>query len=338
MSIPSSLKDRLTLPLIGAPMFIVSGPALVIEQCKAGIVGSMPSLNARPLDLLEPWLVEIRTALDAHARLNPGARVAPFAVNLISHPTNVRLAHDLDVCVRQQVPIVITSLGVSQEIIVRVHGYGGLVFHDVTNMRHARKAIDSGVDGIIAVCAGAAGHAGTLSPFGLVRELRQIYDGTIALSGAISDGSGILAALAMGADLAYMGTRFIATKESSGFPDYKAQLLESDASDVVYTPYFSGVPANYLRSSISRAGMDPDNLPGRDAKSMSFAAGSSSKAWKDIWAAGHGVGVIRDIPSVEELVARLRAEYQQAFDGLASKNLQFQSRSEMHWTPHPQSA
>lgn len=315
MSLPALLRNRLRLPLVGAPMFIVSGPELVIAQCKAGIVGSFPALNARPEERLEEWLVQIRQEIADHDAQHPGMPSAPFAVNQIVHASNARLQHDLDVCVRHEVPIIITSLRPPGEVVEAVHSYGGVVFHDVISIRHARKAIQQGVDGIIAVCAGAGGHAGTLSPFALVKEIRSEFDGTILLSGSMSNGGDILAAQAMGADLAYFGTRFIATDEANAPVDYKEMIVESSAADIVYTPYFSGVTGNYLRASIERAGINPDELEAMEAKQMDFASrekNSAAKAWKDIWSAGQGVGAVDRILPTAELVARLQAEYEAA--------------------------
>lgn len=315
MSLPDLLNGRLRLPLVGAPMFIVSQPPLVIAQCKAGIVGSFPALNARPPELLEQWLVDIEQSLAQHDAEHPDRPAAPFAVNQIVHASNARLQHDLDVCVKHEVPIIITSLRPPGDVVAAVHSYGGVVFHDVISLRHARKAIDQGVDGIIAVCAGAGGHAGTLSPFALVKEIRKEFDGTILLSGAMSNGGDILAAQAIGADLAYFGTRFIATEEAHAPPAYKEMIVDSSAADIVFTPYFSGVKGNYLRDSIEKAGIDPDQLQAMEAKQMDFAArekDSSAKAWKDIWSAGQGVGAIDDILTTSKLVARIEAEYNAA--------------------------
>jgi nitronate monooxygenase len=295
-------------------MFIASTPDLVIEQCKAGIVGSFPALNARPASQLDEWLSRIREELDAHARANPGAKVAPFAVNQIAHASNDRLAHDVEACVRHKVPLVITSLKPPREIVDAVHGYGGLVFHDVINVRHARKAAEQGVDGIIAVCAGAGGHAGTTSPFALVREIRAFFDGTIVLAGAMSSGADVLAAQAIGADMAYIGTRFLATAEAHIQDDYKRMIVESSSEDVVYTSLFSGVRGNYLRGSVIRTGFDPDNLPDADKSKMNFGSGGDMKvkAWRDIWSAGQGVGNIHDVLPAGELIARMVAEYEAA--------------------------
>lgn len=302
------------LPVIGAPMFIVSGPELVLAQCKAGIVGSFPALNARPASELDEWLARIGEELDAFRAAHPARPVAPFAVNQIVHKSNDRLEHDLECCVRHRVPIIITSLRPPSEVVAAVHGYGGIVLHDVINRRHAQKAIEQGVDGIIAVCAGAGGHAGTLSPFALVREIREMYEGTIVLSGAISNGGDVLAAQAIGADLAYVGTRFIASAEGNALPEYKKMIVESRASDIVYTSLFSGVHGSYLRGSIARMGLDPDNLPEGDRNRMDFASGAGAKlkAWRDIWSAGQGVGAIHDIAPVSEIVERMTHEYETA--------------------------
>jgi nitronate monooxygenase len=309
MALPSTLAGRLRLPVIGSPMFIVSGPDLVIAQCKAGIVGSFPALNARPAEMLEQWIVRIKTELAAYQAANPGKKVAPFAVNQICHKSNDRLQHDVEVCVKHEVPIIITSLRPPGELVQAVHGYGGIVLHDVISMRHATKALGEGVDGLILVCAGAGGHAGTLSPFALTRELREVYDGCIILSGAIANGDSVLAAQAMGADLAYMGTRFIASTEANAADSYKQMLVESTANDVIYSPYFTGVHGNYLRGSIAHSGLDPDNLPAAGKDSMNFGGGTLKKAWKDIWGAGQGVGAIHDVADVATLVDRLEAEY-----------------------------
>lgn len=311
-------SGALALPVIGAPMFIASGPALVVAQCRAGVVGTMPSLSIRPAEALDAALAQIEQALAEHDCAHPHRPAAPYGVNLIAHRTNARLEHDLEVCVRHRVPLVITSLGPSRRIVDQVHAYGGVVFHDVVNLRHARKAIGEGVDGLVAVAAGAGGHAGTHSPFALVAEIRREFDGWIALSGAISHGAHIAAAIAMGADFAYIGTRFLATVEAEVGDDYKAMVLASRAADIVYTPFFTGVPGNYLRASIEQAGLDPDHLPARDAESMDYSSGNSrAKAWKDVWGAGQGVGGIDDVPSVDALVGRLASEFAQASARLA---------------------
>lgn len=320
MSLTALLEGKLRLPLIGAPMFIVSGPELVIAQCKAGIVGSFPALNARPESMLPEWLERINTELRDYAKSNPEAVVAPYAVNQIVHQSNDRLRHDVEMCVRYKVPIVITSLRPPAEVVEAVHSYGGVVFHDVINLRHAQKAIGQGVDGIIAVCAGAGGHAGTTSPFALVKEIRSIFDGTLILSGAMSRGRDILAARAMGADLAYFGTRFIATREANAPDEYKQMIVNSTAADIVYTPLFTGVHGSYLRGSIEKAGLDPDKLQEIDAKQMNFGSGGNSraKAWRDIWGAGQGVGSINEIASVQELVDDIERDYEETLQRLVA--------------------
>jgi nitronate monooxygenase len=318
MPLPRIFEGRLTLPVIGAPMFIVSGPELVIEQCKAGVVGSFPALNARPKELLAEWIVRIKGELEAHREKNPGARVAPFAVNQICHASNDRLMHDIEVCVKHEVPVIITSLRPPADIVKAVHSYGGIVLHDVISVRHAEKAIEEGVDGLVLVCAGAGGHAGSLSPFALLAEVRRFYSGTLCLAGAITSGAQVLAAQAMGADLAYVGTRFIATEEANAAPGYKQMLVESAAKDVIYSSLFTGVHGNYLRGSIEAAGLDPDNLPSADKSKMNFGSNASAKAWRDIWGAGQGVGSIHDAPKAAELVRRMRAEYDAAFEALGA--------------------
>jgi nitronate monooxygenase len=311
MALPASLADALSLPVIGSPMFIVSGPELVIAQCLNGVVGSFPALNARPADQLDLWIARIKAELAAAKAADPTHVIAPFAVNQIVHASNDRLAHDMEVCVRHQVPIIITSLRAPDEVVSAAHSYGGLVFHDVTTIRHAQKALEAGVDGLILVCAGAGGHAGTLSPFALVGEVRRFYDGPIILSGAIATGSAVLAAQAMGADLAYIGSRFIATEEANAAPGYKEMIVEAAAADIVYTPFFTGVPGNYLKPSIAAQGLDPDALPQADKSRMNFGSGSV-KAWRDIWGSGQGVGLIEDAPAVAMVIARLRREYDEA--------------------------
>lgn len=306
MPIPASLNKNLALPVICAPMFIVSNPDLVIAQCKGGLIGSFPALNARPKELLDEWLTRIKAELAA----DPQA--APFAVNQIIHPSNERLEHDMALCVKHEVPLIITSLSAPTAIVPHVHAYGGKVFHDVISVRHAEKALEAGVDGLILVCAGAGGHAGTLSPFALVGEIRKFYDGPIALSGSITNGSAILAAQAMGADVAYMGTRFIATHEANAVEAYKQAIVDSAAADVVYTPYFTGVHGNYLKKSILAAGLDPANLPEKDKSAMSFGGARDAKAWKDIWGAGQGVGNIADVLPTAALIDRLKQEYRAA--------------------------
>jgi nitronate monooxygenase len=319
MPLPKVLEGRLRLPVIGAPLFIVSTPELVIAQCKAGIVGSFPALNARPADQLEKWIVRIKEELAAFEH-DTGKKVAPFAVNQICHASNDRLPHDIEVCKRQQVPIVITSLRAPREVVEATHSYGGVVFHDIINVRHAKKAIDEGVDGLIPVCAGAGGHAGVMSPFALVAELRNFWRGYIALSGSIANGRSVLAAQALGADLAYMGTRFIATREANAPEAYKRALMEAAGGDIVYTNLFTGVHGNYLRASIVATGLDPDNLPQSDKANMNFGSGGNmeKKVWRDVWGAGQGVGQIGDAPTVADLVDRLEAEYRDAKRALAA--------------------
>jgi nitronate monooxygenase len=317
VSLVEKLKSNMSLPVIGAPMFIVGNPDLVIGQCASGIIGSFPALNARPAEMLDEWLEKIEHGLEACRAANPAARIAPYAVNQIIHQSNDRLDHDLDVCMRRKVPVIITSLRAPNDVVKRVHDYGGAVFHDVISIRHAEKALEAGVDGLVLVCAGAGGHAGMLSPFALVREVRRFFDGPIALSGAITDGAGILAAEAAGADFAYIGTRFIATREANAVEDYKRMIVDSQAADIVYTPLFTGVRGNYLKKSVAAAGLDPDNLPDADKTSMNFGSSREKpKAWKTIWGAGQGVGNIDDVPPVRELVARLRQEYRAARERL----------------------
>src|SRR5271155_5024750 len=311
MPIPEILRDCLRLPVIGAPQFIVSTPRLVLAQCKAGIVGAFPALNARPVSQLNDWLAEISEELKASKLANPQVRVAPYAVNQIVHSSNNRLEEDVALCVKHQVPIIITSLRPPAEVVAAVHSYGGIVFHDVINLRHAEKAAVQGVDGIIAVCAGAGGHAGLLSPFALVKQIREVYAGAIILSGAMSSGADVLAARALGADLAYLGTRFIATEEGNAPPEYKQMLVDSAAEDIVYTSLFSGVNGNYLRGSVARAGLDPDHLPEADKTKMNFGTGgnTAAKAWRDIWSAGQSVSGIHEVEGVGALVARMEGEY-----------------------------
>ena len=314
MPIPDSIKDNISIPVIGAPLFLISVPDLVIAQCKAGIIGSFPALNARPQHVLEEWIVRIKTELKEYQDQNPDKKVAPFAVNQICHGSNDRLQGDMEICVKHEVPIIITSLRPPAEVVEAAHSYGGLVFHDVINVRHAKKAADMGVDGLILVCAGAGGHAGALSPFALLREVKSWFDGTIILSGSIGDGYSVASALALGADFAYLGTRFIATHEANAEPEYKQMLIESSANDIVYSNLFTGVLGNYLKPSIQNAGLDPDNLPTADKSAMNFGSGgnSDSKAWKDIWGSGQGIGLIEDAPTVESLVERLRSEFSEA--------------------------
>ena len=315
MSLPPLLQ-HLRLPAIGAPLFIISNPDLVLAQCTAGIVGSFPALNARPPELLDAWLTRITTELEAYRAARPQATVAPFAVNQIVHSSNDRLKHDMDLCVKHRVPIIITSLRAPDAVVEAAHGYGGLVFHDVTTLKHAQRALAAGVDGLILVCAGAGGHAGRLSPFALVPEVRAFYDGTIILSGAIASGGSILAAQAIGADLAYIGTRFIASAEANAPEAYKRMIVESRGEDIVYSSLFTGVHGNYLRGSIVAAGLDPDALPEADKSAMNFGSGRS-KAWRDIWGAGQGVGQIDEVLPAGAIVERLEREYLAARERLA---------------------
>jgi nitronate monooxygenase len=318
MPIPRVLDGHLRLPVIGAPMFIVSTPLLVAAQCKAGIVGSFPALNARPAAQLDDWLAQLTEELATFQHAHANTKVAPFAVNQIVHASNNRLEADMAMCVKHEVPIVITSLRPPAEVVQAVHSYGGVVFHDVISLRHAEKAAAQGVDGIIAVCAGAGGHAGTLSPFALVKQIREAYPGTIILSGAMSTGADVLAARSLGADLAYLGTRFIATTEANAALEYKQMIVDSGAEDIVYTNLFSGVHGNYLRGSISRAGLDAEQLPEADKTKMNFGGNAAAKAWKDIWGAGQSVSGVHDVVPVAELVDRLEREYHAALAQLNS--------------------
>ena len=307
---------KIPFPVIGSPLFIISNPQLVIEQCKAGVVGSMPALNARPASHLDEWLAEITETLAAWNRDHPEQPAAPFAINQIVHKSNDRLAHDLELCAKYKVPIVITSLGAREDVNQAVHGWGGVVLHDVINNAFAHKAIEKGADGLIAVAAGAGGHAGVKSPFALVQEIRQWFDGPVALSGAIATGDAILAAQAMGADFAYIGSAFIATHEARAAEGYKQALVEANSDEIVYSNLFTGVHGNYLKASIRAAGLDPENLPVSDPSKMNFG-GDAKKAWKDIWGAGQGIGAITEVVSTADLVARLRREYQAARERLA---------------------
>jgi nitronate monooxygenase len=308
--LPGALQN-LPLPIIGSPLFIISNPKLVIAQCIAGVVGSMPALNARPAEQLEEWLIEISEALAAYNKANPDKPAAPFAINQIVHKSNDRLEHDMAMCVKYKVPIIITSLGAREDINAAAHSYGGVVLHDIINNKHAHKAIEKGADGLIAVAAGAGGHAGVKSPFALIQEIRQWFDGPIALSGAISTGGAVLAAQAMGADFGYIGSAFIATIEARASDAYKQAIVDSNSDDIVYSNLFTGVHGNYLAPSIRAAGMDPDNLPVSDPSKMNFG-GDKSKAWKDIWGCGQGIGAIDKVRSTAEFVAQLRREYEAA--------------------------
>ena len=317
--IKSPLLQNLALPVIGSPLFIASSPKLVIEQCKAGIVGAFPALNARPAEQLDVWLTQVKTELAEHQAANPAARVAPFAVNQIVHQSNDRLEHDIKVCLKHQVPVWITSLRAPpKEMLDAVHSYGGIVLSDVISIRHAKKALESGVDGLILVCAGAGGHAGALSPFALLGEVRKFYDGIVVLAGAITKGEHVLAAQAMGADLAYIGTRWLTTIEANTTQAYKDAIVESSAADVIYTNLFTGVHGNYLRKSITNAGLDPENLPESDPTKMNFGGGAAAKAWKDIWGVGQGVGLIDKVGTTAEAVAQLKEEYAAAKARLAT--------------------
>ncbi|MCB1848684.1 MAG: nitronate monooxygenase [Halieaceae bacterium] len=318
MALPPVLQNTLSLPLVAAPMFIISNPELVIAQCKAGVVGSFPALNARPAAELEVWLQRITGELAAHNRANPDRPAAPFAVNQIVHGSNDRLQHDLELCVKYKVPIVITSLGAKEFVNEAVHSYGGIVLHDIISDRFARKAVAKGADGLIAVAAGAGGHAGSISPFALVQEIREWFDGPLLLSGSIATGSGILAAQAMGADLAYVGSAFIATREANAQQAYKQAIVDCDSADIVNSNLFTGVHGNYLRPSIEAAGMDPDNLPDGDIASMNFGSGgdTDAKAWKDIWGCGQGISAVKAVLPTADLVARLATEYRAARERL----------------------
>jgi len=322
MSKIDQLKSQLKIPVIGAPLFLVSGPELVIAQCKAGIVGSFPALNARPQNVLDEWIIRIKDELAQAKEADPEKRIAPFAVNQICHGSNGRLFGDMEICVKHEVPIIITSLRPPEEIVQAAHSYGGMVFHDVINVRHAKKAAEQGVDGLILVCSGAGGHAGTLSPFALVREVKEWFDGAVILSGAISSGSAVASSLALGSDFAYIGTRFIATEEANADQGYKEMLIESAADDIVYSSLFTGVHGNYLKGSIEKAGLDPKNLPDADKSTMNFGSGGNteSKAWKDIWGSGQGTGSIKDAPSVAKLIDNLEAEFKEAIQDLNQKS------------------
>ena len=308
--LPGALQN-LPLPIIGSPLFIISNPKLVIAQCISGVVGSMPALNARPAEQLEEWLIEITEALAAYNKAHPDKPAAPFAINQIVHKSNDRLEHDMAMCVKYKVPIIITSLGAREDINAAAHSYGGVVLHDIINNKHARKAIEKGADGLVAVAAGAGGHAGVKSPFALIQEIRQWFDGPIALSGSISTGAAVLAAQAMGADFAYIGSAFIATEEARAAESYKQSIVDSNSDDIVYSNLFTGVHGNYLAPSIRNAGMDPDNLEVSDPSKMNFG-GDKSKAWKDIWGCGQGIGAITKVQSTADYVAQLKREYQEA--------------------------
>ena len=321
MALPDILKGNLRVPVVGSPLFIVSGPELVIAQCKAGIVGSFPALNARPAHVLDEWLTRINTELEEYKAANPDAIVAPYAVNQICHGSNDRLMQDMETCVKHKVPIIITSLRPPAEVVEAAHSYGGLVYHDVISVKHAKKAAEQGVDGLILVCAGAGGHAGALSPFALVREVKQWFDGTVLLSGAIGDGYCVASALAMGADLAYVGSRFIATEEANADQGYKDMLVASAAEDIVYSSLFTGVDGNYLKPSVAAAGLDPDNLPDADKSKMNFGSGGNmkTKAWKDIWGSGQGIGGIEAVDTIETVVSQMEREFKDAVGSLTAR-------------------
>jgi nitronate monooxygenase len=321
MPLPSLLQGRLELPLIGAPMIAVCHPPLTIAQCTSGIVGAFPALSARPQELLEQWLVEIKEALAKFAAAHPERKVAPFAVNQISHRSNARLEQDLETCIRHQVPVIITSLGPSSKIVEAVHAYGGIVLHDVSSSRHAEKALAEGVDGLVLLCAGGGGLSGTLNPFAFVTEVRRFYKGFIAVSGGITGGRALAAVRALGADAAYMGTRFIASAEARAGRDYQAMIMQCRASDILFTPHINGVPGSFLRPSIVAAGLDPDHLEPRDKSSFDINRKEQPKAWSNIWSAGHGVGNIREVLPVADIVARLESEYQAALSELCSPAL-----------------
>ncbi len=313
--LPPVLKN-LRFPVIGAPLFIISNPRLLIEQCKSGIVGSMPALNARPAEQLEEWLKQITEELAAWDEANPDKPAAPFAINQIVHRSNDRLEHDMALCARYKVPIIITSLGAREDVNQAVHAWGGIVLHDVINNVFAHKAIEKGADGLICVAAGAGGHASVKSPFAMVQEIRQWFDGPLILSGSIASGGAILAAQAMGADLAYIGSPFIATDEARAADEYKQMIVDSNSDDIVYSNFYTGIHGNYLKGSIRNAGMDPDQLPNSDPSKMNFGSTGEARAWKDIWGCGQGIGVIREVVSTADLVARLKREYSEARERL----------------------
>jgi len=311
MSKLPAVLQQLKFPVIASPLFIISNPKLVIAQCKAGVVGSMPALNARPAEQLEEWLIEITETLEAHNRAHPDKPAAPYAINQIVHKSNDRLEHDMAMCVKYKVPIIITSLGAREDVNAAAHSYGGIVLHDIINNKFAKKAIEKGADGLVAVAAGAGGHAGVKSPFALIQEIREWFDGPIALSGAIANGGAILAAQAMGADFAYIGSAFIATEEARAAEEYKQAIVEASSDDIVYSNLFTGVHGNYLAPSIRNAGLDPENLPESDASKMNFG-GDAKKAWKDIWGCGQGIGAVKAVLPTADLVARLQSEYEEA--------------------------
>jgi nitronate monooxygenase len=314
MAIPASLANQLSIPVVGSPLFIISNPDLVIAQCKAGVIGSFPSLNARPLEQLDEWLTQINAELAAARKADPRAKIAPYAVNLIVHKSNNRLEEDLALCVKHKVPIVITSLGARTDVNDAIHSYGGIVLHDIINIVFAHKALEKGADGLIAVCAGAGGHAGVLSPFALIQEIRQFFQGPLLLSGSIATGASVYAAQAMGADLAYIGTAFISTHEARAVEGYKDMIVQSASKDIIYSSLFTGVHGNYLAPSVAKAGLDPNNLPQGDKSTMNFGSGEAvkAKAWKDIWGSGQGIGAIDAVLPAADYVARLITEYAEA--------------------------
>lgn len=317
----AELKAQMSIPVIGSPLFIISCPELVIAQCKAGVVGSFPSLNARPIEQFEEWLMQISTELEVYKKANPDKKVAPYAVNLIVHKTNNRLVEDLELCVKYKVPIIITSLGARTDVNDAIHSYGGIVLHDIINTIFARKALDKGADGLIAVAAGAGGHAGTLSPLALIQDIREFHDGILCLSGCIATGRNVYAAQAMGADFAYIGTPFIATKEARAVDGYKEMITESDSNGIIYSSLFTGVSGNYLAQSVANAGLDPNNLPEGSKDDMSFASGGSSdaKAWRDIWGSGQGIGAVKEVLPAAQYIAKMQAEYEEVRKEMAGE-------------------
>ena len=325
MAIPASLANQLSIPVVGSPLFIISNPDLVIAQCKAGVIGSFPSLNARPIEQLDEWLTRITEELAAARKADPKAKIAPYAVNLIVHKSNNRLEEDLALCVKHKVPIIITSLGAREDVNAAIHSYGGMVLHDIINIVFSHKALEKGADGLIAVCAGAGGHAGVLSPFALIQEIRQFFQGPLLLSGAIATGAAVYAAQAIGADLAYIGTAFISTHEARAVEGYKDMIVQSASKDIIYSSLFTGVHGNYLSPSVAKAGLDPNNLPQGDKSTMNFGSGEAvkAKAWKDIWGSGQGIGAIDRRMSTAEYVAQLKKEYEAARDRMAALSAGF---------------
>jgi nitronate monooxygenase len=328
MAIPASLANQLSIPVVGSPLFIISNPDLVIAQCKAGVIGSFPSLNARPLEQLDEWLTQINDELAAARKADPKAKIAPYAVNLIVHKSNTRLEEDLALCVKHKVPIIITSLGARTDVNDAIHSYGGIVLHDIINIVFAHKALEKGADGLIAVCAGAGGHAGVLSPFALIQEIRQFFQGPLLLSGAIANGAAVYAAQAMGTDLAYIGTAFIATHEARAMDGYKDMIVSSASKDIIYSSLFTGVHGNYLAPSVAKAGMDPNNLPEGDKSTMNFGSGEvKAKAWKDIWGSGQGIGAIDRRMSTAEYIAQLKREYEETRARMGAASAAFAAKA-----------